>query len=110
MSKMAENSAVKRPLNQIPTPVEQGVEHTLGDGSKVVVRKLYGRDIMTAQVICGGSQQGLMLAMTALACSRNGAQVLYEDLLDEDAFVVMELMTLVMEGKIGGFPSPAVEP
>lgn len=115
MTKMAENGDVKRALNA----VEQGVKQdgfvviktaTISDGSTLEVRKLLGKDIMTAQLLCGGNPQGLMLAMTALACRRDGAQVLYEDLQDEDAFIVMDMMQTVMEGKTGNFTYPAVAP
>ncbi len=75
------------------------------DVRKVRVRKLKGKDLLQAQVICNGNPQALMLAMAALACSINGVQVLYEDLLEEDAFVVMELMEQVMQGKVESFPS-----
>ena len=77
----------------------------LSDGSTIEARKLLGKDLLQAQVICQGNPQALTLAMTAMACKRNGVQVLYEDLLEEDAFVVMEMMGLVMGGKAENFPS-----
>jgi hypothetical protein len=77
----------------------------LSDGRKVVVRQLKGKDLLQAQVICQGNPQALTLAMTAMGCSISGVQAIYEDLLEEDAFIVMELMALVMSGKAENFPS-----
>lgn len=113
MTKMAEKEGVKQALNAVEQGVKQdgfvAIKTTiLSDGSTLEVRKLLGKDIMTAQLLCGGNPQGLMLAMVALACRRNGAQVLYEDLQYEDAFVVMDMMQEVMEGKTGNFTYPAV--
>ena len=78
---------------------------TLSDGRTIEVRELKGKHLMMAQQVTAGNSAGLMLALVALGTTIDGKQLIYEDLLEEDAFVVMEIMQVVMGDKVENFTS-----
>ena len=82
----------------------------LSDGRSLEVVPLKGKHLMMAQQMTAGNPSGLMLALCALGAPIEGKQVVYEDLLEEDAFVVMELMAAVVGDKVENFMSATPAP
>ncbi len=80
-------------------------EKKLADGRSIEVSPLKGSHLIIAQQMTMGNPAALMLALVALGSKIDGKQVVYEDLLEEDAFTVMELMQMVVGDKLGNFPS-----
>lgn len=85
--------------------VKDGTVKKLSDGRTIEVTPLKGKHLMMAQQMTQGNPAGLMMALVALGAKIDGKQVVYEDLLEEDAFAVMDIMQAVMGDKAENFTS-----
>lgn len=77
----------------------------LSDGRSIEILPLKGKHLMQAQQMTQGKPSGLMLALCAMGVKIEGKRMLYEELLEEDAFIAMEIMSAVMGERTENFMS-----
>lgn len=102
---MAKKVEADQTVSELLEEVSVGRRVPLSNGQQLTIKPVFGRELRKAQLITKGNPDGLLYALMAQGVELDGKPVLYEDLDEMDAFLVLEIMAAFMEGREGNFTS-----